>query len=421
MQTLKHFTKITFALALTGVAVSSCKKKIEEKIVPVTEYVNVPSITPAFRASFDYSRLAAKTPYDSLFLDVAGLKTVDLTEGNLHLLMMADLVTYAATSNSGTAKLDSNLLKNKFANFNSPFATIPSGVTGYTVAQLNSSVVQLRNATGVSSNQTAVWDKLEGFFSGIDVASASIADTAKAGLAGKVFTVPNPTTGAVSKYLLDAQGVELNQLIQKGLIGSFEYDYIANVLLSDNSINSADNSRLVTGKNYTQLEHNWDVAFGLLTLNKVYAINATNTSSTGERYLGSYLREYGNSAFDNDYLKIHPAFLKGRAAVVNNDLEEAKAQAKIIKTIIEKVMARAGAEYIKKWKENTDQAAGKHQLAEGLGFVYSLRFCNVHGADAAFSDGLLNDLIYSNTNGVWGLTPVKAEEARAKIMTQFGL
>ena len=417
MNSLNKINKITFALALTGVAVSSCKKKVEEKIVPVTEYVNVPAaVVPAFRASFDYSRLAAKTPYDSLFLDVAGLKTVDLTEGNHLNLMMTDLATYCATGNSGTPKLDSVFLENKFANFNAPFRTIPAAVTNYTADQLNSSVVQLRNATGASGNQLAVWKQFERYFSDIDVASLSINDTAKAGKAGKAYA-----TSSTSKYLLDANGVETNQMIQKGLIGAFEYDYIANILLSDNSINSADNSRLVTGKNYTELEHNWDVAFGLFTTNKVYAINATNTNSGGERYLASYAREYGNSAFDNDFLKIHPAFLKGRAAVVNNDLTEAKAQAKIIKTILEKVMARAGAEYIKKWKENADIAAGQHQLAEGLGFIYSLRFAKVHGGDVAFSDGLLNDLIYSNTNGIWGLTAVKAEEARTKIMTKFGL
>lgn len=415
MNSLYRFSKITFALALTVLAASSCKKKIEEKIVPVTEYVNVPAPTvPAFRASFDYSRLAAKTPYDSLFLDASGNKTVDLTDGNHLNLMMTDLATYIATGNSGTPKLDSTLLKNKFANFNSPFTVIPATVTNYTVAQLNSSVYQLRNATGASTgNQYAIWKQFERYFSELDVASLSINDTAKAGKAGKVY--------GASKYLVDANGVETIQMIQKGLMGAFQYDYIANVLLSDNSINSADNSRLVSGKSYTELEHNWDVAFGLFTTNKVYAINATNTNSGGERYLGSYTREYGNSAFDNDFLKIHPAFLKGRAAVVNNDLTEAKAQAKIIKTIFEKVMARAAAEYIKKWKENTDQAAGKHQLAEGLGFIYSLRFCNIHNGDAAFSDGLLNDLVYSNMNGIWGLTPVKAEEARGKIMTKFGL
>lgn len=424
MQTL-YLNRILCLGALIGLFSVSCKKKTEEVIKEIEKEVIVKDTTrPALRANFDYNRLAAKTPYDSLFLDVNGAKTVDYTEGNHLNLMYTDIATYAATGNNGTAKLDSNLLKNKFANTNYPFTSIPAtGVSAgtYTATQLNTSVYQVRNATGVSSNQFTVWKTFQSFFAAIDVASLGINDTAKAGVAGRAYTKPNARTGAVSRYLLNAQGVEMSQMIQKGLMGAFQYDYIANVLLSDLSISSAENHKLVAGKNYTELEHNWDVAFSLFTTNRVYGISVTDSSSTGERYLGSYGREYGNSAFGNDYLKLHPAFLKGRAAIVNNDLVEAKAQATIIKTILEKVIARAGAEYIKKWSTNGDQAAGKHQLSEGLGFIYSLRFCKIHGADAAFSDDLLDELIYSNTDGVWGLTPTKGMLTRDKIVQKFAL
>lgn len=424
MKTL-YLNRILCLGALIGVFSVSCKKKTEEVIKEIEKEVIVKDTTrPALRASFDYSRLEkAKIPYDSLFVDANGTKTVDYTEGNHLNLMYTDIAAYAATGNNGTTKLDSSFLKNKFANTNYPFLTLPpvglSAVT-YTTAQLNTSVFQLRNATGVSANQFSVWKTFQGFFSSIDVASLGINDTAKAGVAGRAYAKPN-ASGAVSRYLLDNQGVEMSQMIQKGLMGAFQYDYIANVLLSDASLGSAENHKLVAGKNYTELEHNWDVAFSLFTTNRVYGITATDGSSSGERYLGSYTREYGNSAFGSDFLKIHPAFLKGRAAIVNNDLVEAKAQATIIKTILEKVMARAGAEYIKKWSLNEDLAAGKHQLSEGLGFVYSLRFCKIHGADAAFSDDLLNELIYSNTNGVWGLVPSKAMATRDKIIQKFGL
>jgi len=46
--------------------------------------------------------------------------------------------------------------------------------------------------------------------------------------------------------LVDAKGIETNQIIQKSLIGALQYDYIGNVLLTKGL--DADNSKLVTGK-----------------------------------------------------------------------------------------------------------------------------------------------------------------------------
>lgn len=410
MNSLYRFSKFTFALALTGLVVSSCKKKIEEKIVPVTEYINVPAPSvPAFRASFDYSRLDAKTPYDSLFLDENGIKTVDLTEGNNLRKMLGEMNTYIGrVSGANNDNLDSAKLKNMFYNSSNPF----------TDASLNASSLEIRAITGSStSNPGAVRAQFVKYFAGIDIASDSVLTIASSNKAGKI-TANNGT----SKYLLDSNGIELGQAIQKGFIGAVQLDYIANVLLSDAKLN-ADNHYLVPGKKYTELEHNWDVAFGLLTLNKVYAISATDGNNGGESFIGGYTREYGNSGYGYDYLKIHPAFLKGRAAVVNNDLVEAKIQANIIKGIFEKVVARAAIGYLKKWKDGylTDPGSAAHAFGEGFGFIYSLRFCKINGADDAFSDSLLQDLVYSKANGVWDLTSAEATIASDKIKAKFGL
>jgi hypothetical protein len=395
-------TKLKFtilALAIAGLAVS-CKKKDDDEPTPTT----------SFRGSFDYSKLADKTPYDSLFVDATGAKTVDLTDGNNRIKMFTELNSHISNrvNNANNRELSLDTLKKLFSNTGSVFID----------ATLNASSVNIRQVTGSSkANADVVRGQIEGYFAGIEIASDSVLKTAASNKAGKI-TAANGT----SKYLLDSNGVELIQIIQKGLIGSFQYDYIGNVLLGEASL-SADNSKLVTGKLYTQLEHNWDEAFATLTLNKVYGITATDLSSGSERFIGSYAREYGNSAYGNDFLKLHPAFLKGRAAIVNNDITEVKAQATIIRTILEKVMARAAMGYLKKWKDNKtlDPGAAMHQIGEGLGFVYSLRFCTLHGADDAFSAGLLNDLIYSHANGIWDLTPEQATAASDKIKAKFGL
>lgn len=410
MQTFTALSKCLLTLSIVGLLLGSCKKKEVEVIKEVVVKETVTE--PAFRSSFDASRLTANTPYDSLFIDGDGVKTVDLTEGNNRLKMFQDLLAYSGTSNSGTTKLDSNVLRDRFRG------------SSFSNSSLNGLGIQLRNVTGLSStNPEKVRRTIEGFFAGLDVASIAIADTAKEGKAGKVFTKPN-TAGNVSKYLLDANGLELNQLIQKGLMGAYQYDYIANVLMSDAKL-GADNHHLVPGKKYTELEHNWDEAFANFTLNKVYAKGATIKTITGESYLARYAWEYGDKSdtTNADFKKLHLAFLKGRAAIVNNNLTEVKAQALFIKTVLEKVIARAGFNYISKWKASrtSDPNAGFHQLAEGLGFVYSLRFCTVHGANDAFADDLLNKLVYGNTNGVWTLNTENADYAINAIKAKFNV
>ena len=180
---------------------------------------------------------------------------------------------------------------------------------------------------------------------------------------------------------------------------------------------TADNHSVVGDNNYTQLEHNWDEAYGLLTLNPIYLAGSTNDArGTTEFGAGSYIWEYNKANF----AKIHPAFLKGRVAIVNNDVAEYQTQALFIRTEFEKALAAAALGYLEKWKTGADDAARAHAIGEGLGFIYSLRFATVHGADAAFSDAILTNLIES-PNGFWDLTVTKVNTAADAIKAKFGL
>ena len=192
-------------------------------------------------------------------------------------------------------------------------------------------------------------------------------------------------------------------------------DSIGNVLLTKGL--DADNSTLVSGKNYTQLEQNWDEAYGLLTLNQVYLKGSTDaTRGTTEFALGSYIWEYNKGA----YAKIHPAFLKGRAAIINNDKAELKKQADFIKAEIEKALAASALGYLgPKYIAATTDAARAHAIGEGLGFIYSLRFATVNGEDAAFSDAIINALVLDSEGGFWDLTPSTLTAASDAIKAKF--
>jgi hypothetical protein len=397
---IKYFKKTAFvAMAVIGLA--SCKKDKTEN-------------SKLLRAKIEYSKITDDTKYDNtntVFVDASGTSTVDLTNGNNRYKMFQAINAYAGLAS--TTVLDVNVLKNMFSNTSSPF-------TG-TYLPLNGTAVQLKNVVASSLSATdaaAVRTKIEADFATMALISLSSSATASNGVAGKLGT-----------RMVDAKGLETAQIIQKGLIGALQLDYISNVLLNKNL--DADNYTLVSGKNYTQLEQNWDEAYAMLTLNPIYLKNTTvtpfvasvdATRATTEFALGSYVWEYGKVA-DNanfNYTKIAPAFLRGRAAIVNNDIEEVKKQALIIRTTMERAIASAAVGYLGKFGTRNTDADRAHDIGEGGGFIYSLRFCKLNGADATFSDGVLNGLI-SSTGGFWDITPTKIATATAAIKVKFNL
>ena len=362
---------------------------------------------PNLRTKIEYSALTPETPYSSLFVDENGSTTVDLTEGNQRHKMFQALNYYSTSSVSANTAIDANKLKNMFSNSGNPFSDIVTTTINVDGDELNASSVQLKNtvaSSGPVSQAATVTAKIESYFDQIATASLSVNSAASNGSAGKL-----------GSYLVDAKGIEIAQVIQKSLIGGLQIDYINNILLDEGL--TADNYKTVGDNNYTQLEHNWDEAYGLLSLNPVYLLGSTDAArGTTEFGLGSYVWEYNKA----NYAKIFPAFLRGRAAIVNNDKGELQEQADFIRTQFEKAIASAALGYLDKWKTGTSDAARAHAIGEGLGFIYSLRFATAHGADAAFSDGILENLIGS-ANGFWDLDATKINNASTAIKTRFNL
>ena len=354
---------------------------------------------PALRTKVDYATITARSKYTESFKDASGQSTVDLGTAAVHLDMFSELNTYmakvAVAAPSTPSTLDAVTLRNYYTNAGAPFSA----------PVLNSSGLQLRNATAASfsaTNAEAVRTYIDNNLAALAVASQSVNNTATPGNAGRL-----------GRYLVDGKGIEVNQVIQKALIGALLLDQIDNVLLSDQALN-ANNSKALDGKPYTELEHNWDMAYGYLTTNPIMTtdINATPR----ERFLAGYVNEKNGSASPSVYM----AFLKGRAAIVNNDKTALKEQADLIRTELEKTIALSAVSYLAKWKSDPDLAAKAHALGEGLGFIYSLRFCTKYSADAAFSDGLLNGLT-SGSQGAWNLTNAQADVAINAIKSKFSL
>ncbi|RSK24557.1 DUF4856 domain-containing protein [Hymenobacter metallilatus] len=372
-------------LALT-VALSSCDKNDTES-------------APVLRAKMDAGTLTASSKYTESFKDASGQSTVELTSSNQRLDMFSELNSYmalvAVAAPATPSTLDVTKLRGYYANTGGYF----------TGTGLNASGLSLRTTTAASfpaTNAETVRTYVDTKLTQLATASQSVNNVATPGSAGRL-----------GRYLVDGNGIEVNQVIQKALIGALLLDQIDNVLLTDNAL-KANNSKVVDGKSYSELEHNWDLAYGYLTAN---AIMTTDISLTPrERFLAGYLNEKNPTASPAVYM----AFLKGRAAIVNNDAAGVKTQADLIRTELEKTIALAAVSYLSNWKSASTLDVKAHALGEGLGFIYSLRFCTKYGADAAFSDNLLTDLT-SGTNGTWSLTNAQADVAINAIKTKFSI
>ncbi len=74
-----------------------------------------------------------------------------------------------------------------------------------------------------------------------------------------------------------------------------------------------------------------------------------------------------------------------------------------------------------KYKDATNNAQRAHAIGEGAGFIYSTRFCKFHGADADFSDDVLDNLLFDSPSGFWSLSTIKTASAISALSAKFGL
>ena len=375
---------IILALGLTATLFASCKKDKDDPI---------PMEIP-------YGSLTATTDYFATFKDSSNNTTVDFSGQTTRIKMMKEMDAYMKTALTST--VDAGILRNMFFNENSPF-TNPD-LNAATDKKIAAKTAQSFGAAGAGAEQQLFLD----YFDALSAASAHHGDSAKQGIPGHLD----------GKYIVDAKGFEYAQFIQKGLIGAMMLDQISNIYLGTEK-QSADNNTLVSGKNYTQLEHHWDEAYGYLTSNAYYPMKDPNDATKWlESYLGSYVRQVG-SPYGNPQ-DVYMAFLKGRAAIVNNDNTTRTQQITAIRTALEKAVATVAVSYLNKTKSASSNGARFHALSEGVGFIYSLRYAYAPKIDKAKSDALL-DILMNKQDGFWSLTNADLDSVRNQIADAFGI
>lgn len=251
--------------------------------------------------------------------------------------------------------------------------------------------------------------------------------------------VPGQLADGSSTRYINAKGLELNQMLAKGLIGALMTDqilnnYLSSTVLDANNDRENNSAKLIEeDANYTSMEHHWDEAYGYVYGMSADYANPNKTIGEDDDFLNEYV---GKVDSDTDFAgiakEIFDAFKLGRAAIVSGDYSVRDAQIAIIKEAISKVIAVRAVHYLQGGKNElpSDRTAisfyghALHELSEGLGFVYSLRFTQNPATGqpyftSAEVDTMIDD-IYGGTNGLWDVETSVLDEVSTKIATKFG-
>lgn len=312
------------------------------------------------------------------------------------------------------------------------------GVEDFADADLNASDKNIRGKTAASfdyfsdnaTDQALIRADFEGWIqTQVDEVYPRWNEAASEGVAGQI------ADGSSTRYI-DSRGLEMNQLFNKSLIGALMVDQMLNNYLSANVLDSGtfreenDAGTLAEGKNYTEMEHDWDEAYGYAFGTAQDLTDPRPTIGDDDSFLNKYIgRVEGDSDFDGITEDIFQALKLGRAAIVAKDYEVRDEQANILRKLISEIIAIRAVYYLQQGKNALDQVSpdfggGFHDLSEGYGFIYSLQFTRKPDTDEPYFtkaevDAFLTDLLDDGDNGLWNVTPATLDAISEAIATEF--
>lgn len=292
--------------------------------------------------------------------------------------MLTEMSTLMKTGNTSGVNVDATVLKNMFRNSGNPFTDV----------NLNTSGKKLINKCFYldTTYYLNYMDSLQ------TISTSSVAGSN--GVAGVVVS----TTDNTKKYLFNERGIEITQILEKGIMGGVFYYQALGYYLTDDQIGATvDNSTVVAGEG-TAMEHHWDEAFGYLGVPIDFPANVT-----GIAFWGKYSNTVDPVIGTNNTLMT--AFRTGRAAISNNDMATKFTQRDIIRTAWEKVCAAAVIHYYNEALTNfTDDALRNHTLSEALAFLRCLKYSPVKlisNSEITQIEALIGNNFYNVTvNGI---------------------
>lgn len=282
----------------------------------------------------------------------SGSSTVDFSGQTQRLDMLELLGTYLKSANTvGAPAISNEVLVNMFKNQNNPF----SGQT-----------FEKDLFSKCFAPDTTLFFQL--FQQAADASLAS--GTASNGVAGVIVEGSlDPTKG----YRVNENGMEMTQVILKGLMGSVFYYQAMEVYLSDERMGSIGNEDLETGENYTAMEHYMDEAFGYFGVPVDFPASA---SLEDLRFWGEYCNTRNETLYPGINDELSTAFRTARAAIAAKDYDARDAA---IQTIMQKwsiVCAASAVAYLNEAlsTSGTPEYKRHHEMSEAIGFMLALKY-----------------------------------------------
>ena len=308
--------------------------------------------------------------------------------------MLAELSAYLKSANDGSVSLDADRLAAMYTN-----------EAGADWAGTYEASKVLRSKTFDSSQAT--FDALLA-----DAAAISGATDAAAPGAAGVATSAN----GEKSYLVNANGLEYAQAIEKGLMGALLYYQATGVYLEPGKMD-VDNETVTPGKG-TEMEHHWDESFGYLGVPTGFPAD-----QDGLIFWGKYANDRDALLGVNE--RLMEGYKRGRAAISADQLDVRDEAITDIRTAWDEVVTGTAIHYLNSAATKYDDPALRlHALSEAVAFIYGIQFSPGRSVTPAAANELLMDLAGStdfSAMDLWTITPETITEVRDELARQAGL
>lgn len=390
--------KITLGLLAIGLF-ASCEKE------PDPVVINTPT-------SYEFSR--------------DGKSTVSFSGQTARIGMATELVGELGSTENVTANLALEMFRNADEN--------GGDVNPYANADLNASTKSVKSKVSASKDifdsnateSTAIRNLIESWITKkATEVNTNKNEIAQKGKAGQI------ADGSKARYV-NAKGLEYNQAVAKTLIGALMLDQVVNNYLSDKVLDEGsnrtanDNGTVAEGKPYTTMEHKWDEAFGYVFGASANPKKPLEDLGSADAFLNKYIQKVNKDEDFNTIAKeIVDAFSLGRAAIVGKDYELRDKQVDILRKNLSKVVGVRAVHYLGQGAnalEAGNFGSAFHDLSEGLGFVYSLRYARASGSsNTMFTKAEVDEFISKLTsgNGFWDLNKSVLDQMCEDIAAKF--
>ena len=348
----------------------------------------------------DNDNNSAISPPDTYEFTRDGESTVAFPGQTDRLNMVSEMKSYIATANSGEVISEQALL----AMFENEGGDGGGNFSFTSDRQLK--------------NKTFAPDLDDNLFEGIFADAQAASENGNNGV-----RADNGTAGLIereekgSDILVDANGREFTQLVEKGLMGAVFFNQIFNVYLTDNRIGpDVENEQLREGKNYTDKEHHFDEAYGYFGAPVDFESDWPD-SRTGElRFWTKYSNDADGFLGFND--KVMNAYILGRTAIVNNNQDELDNQVEVLYENLELIAAATAVHYINSTLghlDNINQGEAFHTLSEAWAFVNALKYSPFRKISLSQINQILNTEFGSNGN-FWNVTAAGLNNAKSTLV-----